>query len=1094
VTHEEARPDVAAIESGLKDFQRATVDYVFGRLYTDERPTRRFLIADEVGLGKTLVARGVIARAIDHLWDTVKRIDVVYICSNADIARQNINRLNVTGRGDFALASRITLLPLQYHEIDKRRLNFISFTPGTSFDLKSKLGMWKERVLLYLILEKAWKLKGTSPRNVLSGDVNAHYFRSAVGDARDWDIDARLSTSFLSKLEGRIAKERQDGKQDLRTRFDNLCSAFSRSNSRVSEEDKVERRAWVAELRSLLAQACLGELQPDLIILDEFQRFKHLLKGGDEASLLAHGLFEYADEQSSARVILLSATPYKMYTLSHEVGEDHYRDFLDTLRFLLDEPDETARLEGLLEAYRAEILRAGESTPKELVNVKLGLQDSLRKVMVRTERLAATGDRSGMLAEVPDRSELEKEDVLSFLALEAIARGLGKENSLEYWKSASYLLNFMEDYDLKRAFREAVRDADGAAQVGETLASHPSLLLPWRRAIEKYRPIDPRNPRLRALQAETLDRDAWKLLWIPPSLPYYKLAGPYASSVFSGFSKRLVFSSWKVVPRVIASLLSYEAERRMITSFDPAAANTPEEREKRRPLLRFSRSEGRLTGLPLFSLIYPCMTLARDFDPLVYPGVWVEEGRIPSVGELLGSMGPAISTLIESLPHRTSLGGADDERWYWLAPVLLDLAKDNDHTQAWWNQEGLASEWSSQEEDLQDEDGTSAWNDHVTQVKDLLGQWSRGELRLGTPPGDLGILLAQLAVAGPGVVMLRSLSRLSGAKAALSGLPVRNEAARVARSFLSLFNLPEAIHLIRGLDAEEPFWRRVLEYCLSGGLQAVMDEYVHVLEESLGLIGGSSESSVGEVAEAVRYALELRTSTPAVDEIRVGPRSHRIAIHSQRMRNRFAVRFGEERTEGAEEPTRSDQVRAAFNSPFWPFVLATTSIGQEGLDFHTYCHIVIHWNLPSNPVDLEQREGRVHRYKGHAVRKNVAARFGIAGVRRSMQRDSDPWDILFQLGVDERTEKSDVVPFWVYPLEGGARIERRLMMLPLSREVERADELRRSLAVYRMVFGQPRQEDLVSYLLRSVPEERAKALSDLLRIDLSPPAITFSGG
>ena len=26
-------------------------------------------------------------------------------------------------------------------------------------------------------------------------------------------------------------------------------------------------------------------------------------------------------------------------------------------------------------------------------------------------------------------------------------------------------------------------------------------------------------------------------------------------------------------------------------------------------------------------------------------------------------------------------------------------------------------------------------------------------------------------------------------------------------------------------------------------------------------------------------------------------------------------------------------MRAAFNSPFWPFVLATTSVGQEGLDF-----------------------------------------------------------------------------------------------------------------------------------------------------------------
>ena len=63
----------------------------------------------------------------------------------------------------------------------------------------------------------------------------------------------------------------------------------------------------------------------------------------------------------------------------------------------------------------------------------------------------------------------------------------------------------------------------------------------------------------------------------------------------------------------------------------------------------------------------------------------------------------------------------------------------------------------------------------------------------------------------------------------------------------------------------------------------------------------------------------------------------------------------------------------AYNSPFRPFVLASTSVGQEGLDFHTYSHAIVHWNLPSNPVDLEQREGRVHRYKGHAVRKNVAA-------------------------------------------------------------------------------------------------------------------------
>ena len=138
-------------------------------------------------------------------------------------------------------------------------------------------------------------------------------------------------------------------------------------------------------------------------------------------------------------------------------------------------------------------------------------------------------------------------------------------------------------------------------------------------------------------------------------------------------------------------------------------------------------------------------------------------------------------------------------------------------------------------------------------------------------------------------------------------------------------------------------------------------------------------------------------------------------------------------------------------------------------------------------MDLEQREGRVHRYKGHAIRKNLAMKHGLAGVLRSMDGEHDPWDVLFKLGVKDRTNGTEIVPFWVYPLEGGARIERRLMALPLSREVERAEELRRSLAVYRMVFGQPRQEDLVSYLLASVPAERVSELSEQLRIDLSPP-------
>src|SRR3954466_5386149 len=106
--------------AGLKDFQRATVEHAFHRLFEADDSTHRFLVADEVGLGKTMVARGVVAKAIEHLRARkVKRIDVVYICSNAEIARQNIGRLAVGGEV-AAFASRLTLLPSQLHALEER--------------------------------------------------------------------------------------------------------------------------------------------------------------------------------------------------------------------------------------------------------------------------------------------------------------------------------------------------------------------------------------------------------------------------------------------------------------------------------------------------------------------------------------------------------------------------------------------------------------------------------------------------------------------------------------------------------------------------------------------------------------------------------------------------------------------------------------------------------------------------------------------------------------------------------------------------------------------------------------------------------------
>ncbi|SVD98918.1 uncharacterized protein METZ01_LOCUS451772, partial [marine metagenome] len=251
---------------------------------------------------------------------------------------------------------------------------------------------------------------------------------------------------------------------------------------------------------------------------------------------------------------------------------------------------------------------------------------------------------------------------------------------------------------------------------------------------------------------------------------------------------------------------------------------------------------------------------------------------------------------------------------------------------------------------------------------------------------------------------------LGGASASEPWL--RDAAAQIAWGFRSLFNLFEAIAVVRGNAKKVPYWRLALEYSAAGCLQAVVDEHAHLVRDLEGLTDKDPEVKADQIALAMQEALSLRASTSQADQFDVDEGGS-ANVEARRLRNNFALRFGNQRTEDGSDGVRTDRVRGAFNSPYRPFVLATTSFGQEGLDFHAYSHAVVHWNLPSNPVDLEQREGRVHRFKGHAVRKNVADCYGKQAVDAS---DGDAWDRLFELAAENICEDGGgLKPYWVFP-------------------------------------------------------------------------------
>jgi hypothetical protein len=774
-----------------------------------------------------------------------------------------------------------------------------------------------------------------------------------------------------------------------------------------------------------------------------------------------------------------------MYTMGHEsADDDHYADFLSTVQFLFGNAAKTTEMEGLLKEYRRLLYRIGYDDRQELLAVRAKLEQRLRSVMCRTERLAVTADRSGMLKEIQSKAQLEPADLDSYMAVQRVARSLDHHDTMEYWKSSPYLLSFMENYALKQDLEDG-KDDSAVVAAFKGAKDRAGVLLPWDN-LRSYGPIPPHNPRLRELIQDTVECGAWRTLWMPPSVPYYNMTGAFADPSMGKFTKRLVFSSWQVVPKMIATLVSYEAERRMISSHDHSTQNTPEARKGLGRPLNFSRSKGRLTGMPVLGLMYPSFFLAKQFDPLRYmcdqPG-----GSRLDAADVLGLVEMGLSEAIAALIKDAPATGPEDIGWYWAAPILLDEMFDPAASAAWWKDEALAEKWlgaeesdDEREDDSQEPEENAGWRKHVAEA---MGVLAGGEKQLGRPPADLAEVLALLAVAGPAVTALRAIARSTGGQERATNPQIRHNAGRIAFGFRSLFNAPEVIALLRGQNSAEPYWRRTLEYCAAGCLQAVMDEYLHLLSESPGASDIDHVKLATELGDAVVAVLDMQSSTPGANRISIDRSGESLQFENQRLRAWFAMRFGDEKNETGQVVSRADQVRKAFNSPFWPFVLATTSVGQEGLDFHTYCHAVMHWNLPANPVDMEQREGRVHRYKGHAVRRNVAQRH-VAQLEN--KPDGDPWSHLFEVARAETVDTSGLTPFWVYTADGGATIERHVSALPLSKEAGQLPALRKSLAVYRMVFGQPRQDDLIGFLQQQIPREDLTRRLDQLRIDLTP--------
>lgn len=995
--------------SKAKDFQMATAERILEIFRSGQK---RVLLSDEVGLGKTIMARTVIemSKTLPGVEDDgVYR--VVYVCSNQNIIQQNTRNLGIPQKDIMQM--RDSRLSMQHLILQERKMQqqeegtilpqqLIPLTPSTSFNITGGAGNGSERALIFAILNKMEEFKDRKDRlsmllkTIYMGQDSWNHLVKEYCRRVEKCGDEYIST-IIQQLKNNIIY------QENRTYITDLVNG-----------DSSEMPFWaINKLRVAFSQISLQQLEPDLVIMDEFQRFSGLLNtnSNSEESMIAHEFFS----NEHPYILLLSATPYKPFTTLEELNEENcdeqYEDFLKLMRFLFKEDfHENASFNTVWEDYSNKLSHISSDTFDALVISKQKAEDKMYEVICRTERLS-----EGLIKTVPlEKMAISGDDILAYCQMQKLLQmakkilerkkktgehiGVNPSYSIpiEYVKSAPYLLSFMQKYQEGKTVEAAFKGND----VPIVKNSRMQRLLLKGSHVYYYKQIAPANAKFNALEEMLFKSHAERLLWVPASHPYYSIPKTNVFAQNKEFSKVLVFSAWEMVPRMLAVMLSYESERRNVTGAYKDEGVTYV--TKRKVGMNRMQEEGG--------------------DLLEYPSNYLADCYIPH-----HYFGQDIELIISDLQEQ--------------------IQRDIDSF-------GLPARNVTSAESL------------LTLVHKLDGE----NVELFEIPHRAAKTLAYMAVASPAVCMLRILR--DSIKPEVSTPEYEFDKAQdVANSIVNLFNRREnsaAVELTtpKGLK----YYEQVLYYCAMGNLQAVLDEFCHMIDE-------------GKNAELIVEKLNATFISATPYRIHTTDSYCKYGTNPMPMRRSFAFDYA--KVVQDKNLKHNGTLQQAFNSPFRPFVLATTSVGQEGLDFHWYTRKIVHWNLPSNPVDMEQREGRINRYKCLAIRRNIAKFFG---------NDYFSWVDMFNEAdkkwrQESSTDYSEMIPYWCLPKEIIREqsekleyIERLVPLYPMSIDEQRYKRLIDVLSLYRLTMGQPRQEELLQLLEGKISKDQIQKLL----FDLSP--------
>lgn len=490
----------------------------------------------------------------------------------------------------------------------------IPLTPTTSFSMTNGGGTKEERALMFAILKRipVFKRCRGELSDFISNGVNC------------WDC-------YVNQYEKKI-KELSDGKTGYPENVISRIIEFDEKNHifdtvlqhmkelRRGKELSESNRSVLMRLRRMFAEISVDMLQPDLVIMDEFQRFKYLIDSESqetETGVIARKFFE----TKNLRVLLLSATPYKLYSTIEEIEEaekpdEYYEEFLQVIKFLCNDDEKMNRFKEIWSDYSV-ALREVIQGDTAVLNLKKKAEERMYGLMCRTERISVmdSGDYIDD-SSVHNALSISPGDIRTYLDMGKLLKSIGDERALlvDYAKSTPYLMSYMNHYKVKERAEKYFKK-----NTNELNKARGKYLWIDRNWLEHYDEIPANNARLEELKRQIFQNRSELYMWVPPSKPYYSLEGVYKDS--KEFSKILVFSAWEMVPKMIGSMISYEEERRTVgilsnnkrlnstnnTYFTEAKLRYPPAR------LRFNVSKGEPRGMYMFCLLYPSATLAEVY-------------------------------------------------------------------------------------------------------------------------------------------------------------------------------------------------------------------------------------------------------------------------------------------------------------------------------------------------------------------------------------------------------------------------------------------------------------------------------------------------